>query len=166
MRIIPRCALYTGAHHTRENTVLDLNKSKQGEHVMHVFKFHMSMELWTCVLNIFIYINAYIYIYIYSVSLHKCPQLIQFFYIAVLFLFFYVVYESTLLNYAKMSNFDKCLHNLIMLIQKQNIKIKLLYIHIYIIQQFSLKYVVFESTLLNLRKPLQNWTFQRFARTA
>ena len=36
----------------------------------------------------------------------------------------------------------------------------------YIIQQFSLKYVVFYSTLLNLCKPLRNWTFQRFARTA
>ena len=30
------------------------------------------------------------------------------------------------------------------------------YIYIYIMQQFSLKYVVFESTLLNLRKPLRN----------
>ena len=38
--------------------------------------------------------------------------------------------------------------------------------YIYIIQQFSLKYVVFESTLLNLCKPLRNWTFQRFARAA
>ena len=37
----------------------------------------------------------------------------------------------------------------------------------YIIQQFSLKYVDFESTLLNfLRKPLRNLTFQRFVRVA
>ena len=26
-------------------------------------------------------------------------------------------------------------------------------------QQFSLKYVFFESTLINLCKPLRNWTF-------
>ena len=31
-------------------------------------------------------------------------------------------------------------------------------IYIYIIRQVSLKYVVFESTLLNLCKPLRNWT--------
>ena len=36
------------------------------------------------------------------------------------------------------------------------------YIYIYIIHQFSLKYVAFESTLLNYAKPLRNWTFQRF----
>ena len=38
----------------------------------------------------------------------------------------------------------------------------------YITQQFSSKYVAFESTLLNfyLRKPLRNWTFQRFAMAA
>ena len=41
-----------------------------------------------------------------------------------------------------------------------------MYIYIYIVQQISLKYVVFESTLLNLCKPLRSWTFQRFARAA
>ena len=39
-------------------------------------------------------------------------------------------------------------------------------IYICIIQQFSLKYVFFKSTLLILCKPLRNWTFQRFAGAA
>ena len=33
-------------------------------------------------------------------------------------------------------------------------------------QQFSLTYVVFYSTLLNHANPWRNWTFQRFARAA
>ena len=37
---------------------------------------------------------------------------------------------------------------------------------LYIIQQFSLIYVVFESTLLNYANPCRNWTFQRIARAA
>ena len=40
-------------------------------------------------------------------------------------------------------------------------------LYIYITQQFTSKYVSFESTLLNfyLRKPLRNWTFQRTIKT-
>ena len=49
---------------------------------------------------------------------------------------------------------DRCL-----LRQSDNI-----YVYIYIIQQFSSIYVVFESTLLNYANPCQNWTLQRFAR--
>ena len=41
-----------------------------------------------------------------------------------------------------------------------------IYICIYIIQQFSLTYVVSESTLLNYANHCQNWTFQRFTRAA
>ena len=37
---------------------------------------------------------------------------------------------------------------------------------IYTMQQFSLIYVVFESTLLNYANPCRNWTYQRFARAA
>ena len=33
----------------------------------------------------------------------------------------------------------------------------------YPMQQFSLIYVAFESTLLNYANPCQNWTFQHFA---
>ena len=40
------------------------------------------------------------------------------------------------------------------------------YIYMNIIQQFSLIYVVFESTLLNYANPCRNWNFQRFARAA
>ena len=36
----------------------------------------------------------------------------------------------------------------------------------YIIQQFSLLYVVSESTLSNYANPCRNWTFQRFAMAA
>ena len=39
-----------------------------------------------------------------------------------------------------------------------------IYIYIYIVQQFSLIYVIYESTLLNYANPCRNGTFQRFAR--
>ena len=61
-------------------------------------------------------------------------------------------------------NFDKGLHDLIMLIQKRHknytnknyyiYKEIFAYMYIYIIQQFSFKYVVFESTLLNFTQTL------------
>ena len=54
-------------------------------------------------------------------------------YIIQQFSLIYVVFESTLVNYAI------CMY---------------IYIYIYIIQQFSLKYVVFESTLLNFTQTL------------
>ena len=40
------------------------------------------------------------------------------------------------------------------------------YTYLYIIQQFALINVVFESTLLNYANPCLNWTFQRFARAS
>ena len=44
---------------------------------------------------------------------------------------------------------------------------KTLCIYIYIYNTAVLiKICRFESTLLNLRKPLRNWTFQRFVRAA